>query len=67
VPTRDLSIRTLAGPFRKGVRLYPIDLTDPLAFEAVYEGQPFRAVFERGADRWGICWWASTGSASVPG
>jgi hypothetical protein len=31
------------------VRLYPMDPTDPLAFEAIYEGQTFRVVFERGA------------------
>jgi hypothetical protein len=34
---------------RKGLRLYSIDPTDPLAFEAVYEKQPFRVVFERAA------------------
>ena len=42
-------MRTLLGPFRKGVRLYPMDPTDPLAFEAVYEDQTFRVVFERDA------------------
>jgi hypothetical protein len=48
-----LAMRTLVGPLRKGLRLHPIDPTDPLAFEAVYEGQPFRVVFERsaGSDR----------------
>jgi CubicO group peptidase (beta-lactamase class C family) len=51
VKDNHLAMRTLAGPFRKGVRLYPIDPSDPLAFEAVYEGQPFRVVFERGAGR----------------
>jgi CubicO group peptidase (beta-lactamase class C family) len=43
------ALRTLVGPFRKGVRLYPIDLTDPLAFEAIHEDQTFRVVFERDA------------------
>jgi CubicO group peptidase (beta-lactamase class C family) len=49
VEDNHLAMRTLAGPFRKGVRLYPVDPTDPLAFEAVYEGQPFRVLFERDA------------------
>ena len=44
-----LALRTLVGPFRKGVRLYPMDPTDPLAFEAIYEDQTFRVVFERDA------------------
>jgi hypothetical protein len=44
-----LAVRTLVGPFRKGVRLYPMDPTDPLAFEAIYEDQTFRVVFERDA------------------
>jgi CubicO group peptidase (beta-lactamase class C family) len=44
-----LAMRTFVGPFRGGVRLYPMDPTDPLAFEAIYEGQTFRVVFERGA------------------
>jgi CubicO group peptidase (beta-lactamase class C family) len=42
-----LAMRTLVGPFRKGLRLYPIDARDPLAFEALHEGQPFRVVFQR--------------------
>jgi hypothetical protein len=42
-------MRTLVGPLRKGVRLYPMDPSDPLAFEAVYEDQTFRVVFERDA------------------
>jgi CubicO group peptidase (beta-lactamase class C family) len=49
VEDNHLAMRTLAGPFRKGVRLYPVDPTDPLAFEAVYENQPYRVVFERDA------------------
>ncbi len=49
VKDRYLAMRTLVGPLRKGVRLYPIDAEDPLAFEAVYEGHTFRVVFERGA------------------
>ena len=56
-------MRTLVGPFRKGLRLYPMDPTDPLAFEAIYEDHPERVVFERDAG-WCICWW---GSASVLG
>jgi CubicO group peptidase (beta-lactamase class C family) len=49
VEDNHLAMRTLVGPFRKGVRLYPVDSTDPLAYEAVYEDQPFRVVFGRGA------------------
>jgi hypothetical protein len=49
VKNNHLAMRTLVGPFRKGVRLYPIDPTDPLAFEAVYENQTFRIIFEREA------------------
>jgi CubicO group peptidase (beta-lactamase class C family) len=49
VEDNHLAMRTLVGPLRKGLRLYPIDPTDPLAFEALYEGQPFRVVFERDA------------------
>jgi hypothetical protein len=49
VEDNHLAMRTLVGPLRKGLRLYPIDPTDPLAFEAVYEKQPFRVVFERAA------------------
>jgi hypothetical protein len=44
-----LAVRTLVGPFRNDVRLYPVDPTDPLAFEAIYEDQTFRVVFERDA------------------
>jgi hypothetical protein len=49
VEDNHLAMRTLVGPFRKGVRLYPMDPADPLAFEAIYEGHTFRVVFERGA------------------
>jgi len=49
VKDNHLAMRTLAGPFRKGVRLYPVDPTDPLAFEAVFEERPFRVIFERDA------------------
>jgi CubicO group peptidase (beta-lactamase class C family) len=49
VKDNHLAMRTLAGPLRKGVRLYPVDPTDPLAFEAIYEGRTFRVVFERDA------------------
>jgi len=49
VKDNHLAMRTLAGPFRKGLRLYPVDPTDPLAFEAVYENQQFRVAFERDA------------------
>ena len=34
-----LAMRTLVGPFRKGVRLYPTDLTDPPAFEDGFEAR----------------------------
>jgi CubicO group peptidase (beta-lactamase class C family) len=49
VKDNHLAARTLVGPFRKGVRLYPMDPTDPLAFEAIYEDQTFRVIFERDA------------------
>lgn len=49
VEDNHLAMRTLAGPFRKGARLYPIDPGYPLAFETVYEGQAFRVVFGRDA------------------
>ncbi len=49
VEDNHLAMRTLVGPVRKGVRLYPTDPSDPLAFEAVYEDQTFRVVFERDA------------------
>lgn len=47
VKGKHLAMRTLVGPLRKGVRLYPIDAEDPLAFEAIYEGQAYRVIFER--------------------
>ena len=49
VENNHLALRALLGPFRKGVRLYPIDPIDPLAFEAIHEDQTFRVVFERDA------------------
>jgi hypothetical protein len=49
VKDNHLAMRTLVGPFQKGLRLYPMDPTDPLAFEAIYEDHAFRVVFERDA------------------
>ena len=46
-----LAMRTLIGPLRKGMRLYPIDASNPLVFEGVfdlvYEKQVVRVVFAR--------------------
>lgn len=42
-----LAMRTLVGPLRKGIRLYPVDSSDPLAFQAVHEGQVQSVVFKR--------------------
>jgi hypothetical protein len=39
VKDNHLAMRTLVGSFRKGVRLYLMDLTDPLAFEAIFEAR----------------------------
>jgi CubicO group peptidase (beta-lactamase class C family) len=47
VKDRNLLMRTLAGPLRKGVRLSPADANDPLVFEAAIEGQTHRVVFGR--------------------
>jgi CubicO group peptidase (beta-lactamase class C family) len=47
-----LHARTLIGPLRGGVPLYPADAQDPLIFEAIHDGQPLTLVFQRdGAGR----------------
>lgn len=47
VQDRHLALRALAGPLRKGARLYPTDPRDPLAFESLIEGRAFPVVFGR--------------------
>lgn len=47
VQDRHLALRALAGPLRKGARLYPTDPRDPLAFQALIEGRAFPVVFGR--------------------
>jgi CubicO group peptidase (beta-lactamase class C family) len=47
VEGKHLVLRALAGPLRKGGRLYPIDSLDPLAFEVLVEGQAHPVVFGR--------------------
>ena len=44
-----LALRSLIGPFWRGLRLYPVDADDPLAFAAVYEKQALTVVFQRDA------------------
>jgi CubicO group peptidase (beta-lactamase class C family) len=44
-----LALRSLVGPFWRGLRLYPVDPADPLAFEAVYQKQVIPLVFQRNA------------------
>jgi hypothetical protein len=50
VKDKHLQVRALAGPLRRGVRLYPTDPADPLAFEALVEGQAQPVVFGREAN-----------------
>ena len=47
VEDKHLVLRTLAGPLRKSARLYPTDPSNPLAFEALIEGQVYPVVFGR--------------------
>ena len=47
VEGKHLVLRALAGPLRKGGRLYPIDSLDPPAFEVLVEGQAHPVVFGR--------------------
>lgn len=49
VKDNHLALRSLVGPLRTGVRLYPVDAADPLAFQAVYEKLPIPVVFTRDA------------------
>ena len=50
VKDNHLALRALAGPLWKGVRLYPVDPDDPLAFQFVYEKQAQTVVFKRAAN-----------------
>ncbi len=58
VKDNHLAMRTLVGPFRKGVRLYPMDLTDPLAFEDSFEARcsGCSSSATPGVVGWSICW-----------
>jgi CubicO group peptidase (beta-lactamase class C family) len=47
VKNKHLVVRALAGPLRKGARLYPTDPSNPLAFELLVEGQAHPVVFGR--------------------
>lgn len=46
----DLYLRSLIGPFWRGIKLHACDADDPLAFEGVFNGQPLRMVFQRDAE-----------------
>jgi CubicO group peptidase (beta-lactamase class C family) len=45
-----LALGALVGPFRQGLRLYPTDTGDPLAFSVVHEQQAAPVLFKRGTD-----------------
>jgi CubicO group peptidase (beta-lactamase class C family) len=47
VEDKHVVLHALAGPLRKGARLYPADPSDPLAFEVLIEGQAHPVVFWR--------------------
>jgi hypothetical protein len=47
VEDKHLVLRALIGPLRKGARLYPTNPSDPLAFEALVEGQAHPIAFGR--------------------
>ena len=50
VKDNHLAVAALLGPLRRGLRLYPTDNADPLAFEAVHEKQAMPVIFTRGGD-----------------
>ena len=54
VEDKHLIMRALAGPLRKGVRLYPSDPSDPLAFEVLIEGRAHPVVFGREREGGGV-------------
>ncbi|MCJ7624559.1 MAG: beta-lactamase family protein [Anaerolineaceae bacterium] len=45
-----LMLRSLAGPYKKGIVLYPVDAQDPLAFESVNDDKLMQLVFQRNAE-----------------
>lgn len=45
-----LKMRSLAGGFKKGVELYPVDSKDPLSFENVTDGRLIQLAFQRNAE-----------------
>lgn len=42
-----LILRSMSGPFAKGVELFPVDPNDPLVFENVSDGKLLRLAFQR--------------------
>ena len=44
---KDLVLRSLTGPFWRGITLRASDAAEPLAFEGRFNGQPLRVVFRR--------------------
>ncbi len=43
----DLYLRSLVGPFWRGIKLHASDSAEPLAFEGTFNGQPLSVVFKR--------------------
>lgn len=50
VKDKHLYLAALIGPLRAGLRLYPTDNADPLAFETLRDNQVMPIIFSRGAD-----------------
>jgi CubicO group peptidase (beta-lactamase class C family) len=47
VKDNHLAVRSLVGPIRKGLRLYPIDAADPLLFQTEYQKLAIPILFKR--------------------
>ena len=45
-----LKMRALAGPYKKGLDLYPVDQSDPLSFENVTDGKLMQLAFQRNVE-----------------
>ncbi len=45
-----LKMRSLSGPYKKGIELYPVDSNDPLSFENVTNGKLMQLAFQRNAE-----------------
>lgn len=50
VENGSLKMRSLTGPYKKGIKLYPVDKDDPLAFENVTDGKLIQLAFLRNAE-----------------